>query len=44
MFKSFKNLRKNNKVIEKDLFASNAGIEFENSAFENTTISLLTMI
>ena len=31
-----KNLRKNNKVIEKDLFASNAGIEFENSAFENT--------
>ena len=32
-----KNLRKNNKVIEKELFASNAGIEFENSAFENTS-------
>ena len=25
-----KKLRKNNKVVEKDLFASNADIEFEN--------------
>ena len=32
-----KKLRKNNKVVEKDLFASNADIEFENSAFEKTT-------
>ena len=32
-----KKLRTNNKVVEKDLFASNADIEFENSAFEKTT-------
>ncbi|AII43691.1 hypothetical protein KR100_10000 [Synechococcus sp. KORDI-100] len=35
--KLYKNLRKNNKIIEKDLFASSSDIVFENSADENTS-------
>ena len=39
-----KKLRKNNKVIEKDLFASQADIGFKDSPSEKQAISILATI